>query len=71
MRINDPFSRRWKLTETWKISISTIAIHVYRSPVGAFIGSFGQPYDEYGTKTMAIKKARQLAGRMKLRLFTE
>lgn len=63
---------RWRdLPITWKISISAVAIHVYKSPRGRWVGDFGTPFGEYGTKTLAMKKARQLAGRYAFRVLSE
>lgn len=71
MRENFP-PKRWQLDRTWKISISSVAVHVYKSPAGEWIVDFGVAYPhEFGTKTTALKKARQLAGKYGYRVLTE
>lgn len=72
MRLNAPSPGWRQIPITWKISISAVAIHVYRSPRGAWVTEFGTPWpQQFGTKTQALKKARQLAGRLNLRVFSE
>lgn len=73
-KTNAPTSRRfrWKhLDRTWKVSVSAVAVHVYRSPRGLFVTDFGRPDMEFGSKGPAMKRARQLAGRYRLRVLSE
>lgn len=70
VRVNLPSP--FRVATTWKISISQIAVHVYRSPRGLWIKEFGAPWpQEWASKKTCRKKAQQLAARYTLRILTE
>jgi hypothetical protein len=57
---------------SWKISVCAVAIRVYRSPRDAWVADFGQAYPlQFEAKTKAIKEARRLAARYRLRVLSE